>query len=150
MRVSGSRRKRHCCRPEPGSFPFRNPAEWNMNVKSLSRVRLFATPWTVVYQAPLSWDFPGNSTGVDCHFLLQGIFPTQGSNPSLPHRRQMLYRLRSQPKGREAIREEEISSQPVWRSNQSILKINPGCSLEGLMLKLKLQYFGHLMGKADS
>ena len=27
------------------------------------------------------WDFPGNSTGVDCHFLLQGIFPTQGSNP---------------------------------------------------------------------
>ena len=31
------------------------------------------------------------------------------------------------------------------RSNQSILKINPGCSLEGLMLKLKLQYFGHLM-----
>ena len=37
------------------------------------------------------------------------------------------------------------------RSNQSILKeISPGCSLEGLMLKLKLQYFGHLMGSADS
>ena len=37
------------------------------------------------------------------------------------------------------------------RSNQSILKeINPGCSLEGLMLKLKLQYFGHLMQRADS
>ena len=37
------------------------------------------------------------------------------------------------------------------RSNQSILKeISPGCSLEGLMLKLKLQYFGHLMRKADS
>ena len=37
------------------------------------------------------------------------------------------------------------------RSNQSILKeINPGCSLEGLMLKLKLQYFGHLMGRVDS
>ena len=37
------------------------------------------------------------------------------------------------------------------RSNQSILKeISPGCSLEGLILKLKLQYFGHLMGKADS
>ena len=37
------------------------------------------------------------------------------------------------------------------RSNQSILKgINPGCSLEGLMLKLKLQYFGYLMQKADS
>ena len=37
------------------------------------------------------------------------------------------------------------------RSNQSILKeIIPGCSLLGLMLKLKLQYFGHLMGKVDS
>ena len=37
------------------------------------------------------------------------------------------------------------------RSNQSILKeTSPGCSLEGLMLKLKLQYFGHLMGRADS
>ena len=37
------------------------------------------------------------------------------------------------------------------RSNQYILRqISPGCSLEGLMLKLKLQYFGHLMGRADS
>ena len=37
------------------------------------------------------------------------------------------------------------------RSNQSILKeISPGCSLEGLMLKLKLQYFGHLIGRVDS
>ena len=37
------------------------------------------------------------------------------------------------------------------RSNQSILKeTSPGCSLEGLMLKLKLQYYGHLMGRADS
>ena len=39
----------------------------------------------------------------------------------------------------------------TWRSNQSILKeISPECSLEGLMLKLKLQYFAHLMRRADS
>ena len=39
----------------------------------------------------------------------------------------------------------------AWRSNQSILKeIIPGISLEGLMLKLKLQYFGHLMRRVDS
>ena len=38
------------------------------------------------------WDFPGN-TGVDCHFLLQGIFPTQGSNPGLPHCWLILYHL---------------------------------------------------------
>ena len=36
------------------------------------------------------------------------------------------------------------------RSNQSILKISPGWSLEGMMLKLKLQYFGHLMRRVDS
>ena len=40
---------------------------------------------------------------------------------------------------------------PTRRSNQSILKeISPGNTLEGMMLKLKLQYFGHLMGRADS
>ena len=39
----------------------------------------------------------------------------------------------------------------LMRSNQSLLKeISPGCSLEGLILKLKLQYFGHLMRRADS
>ena len=47
-------------------------------MKSLSRVRLFATPWTFC-----PWDFPGNSTGVDCCFLLQGIFPAQGLNLGL-------------------------------------------------------------------
>ena len=44
-----------------------------------------------------------------------------------------------------------IVSWTARRSNQSILKeISPGCSLEGLMLKLKLQYFGHLMQRTDS
>ena len=40
----------------------------------------FASPWTVAPQAPL-WHSPGKNTRVGCHFLLQGIFPTQGSNP---------------------------------------------------------------------
>ena len=39
------------------------------------------------------WDFPGKSTGVGCHCLLQGNFPTQGLNPGLPHCRQTLYHL---------------------------------------------------------
>ena len=42
----------------------------------------FATPWTVAHQAPLPWGFPGKNTGVGCHFLLQGIFPSQELNPS--------------------------------------------------------------------
>ena len=44
-----------------------------------------------------------------------------------------------------------LSMQDLWRSNQSILKeINPEYSLEGLILKLELQYFGHLMRRGDS
>ena len=44
-----------------------------------------------------------------------------------------------------------MSSWTAKRSNQSILKeISPGCSLEGMMLKLKLQYFGHVMRRGDS
>ena len=50
---------------------------------ALSCVRLFATPWSVARQAPLSMGFPSKNTGVGCHFLLQGIFLTQGSNPRL-------------------------------------------------------------------
>ena len=41
-------------------------------------------------------DFPGKNTGVGCHVLLQGIFPTQGSNPGLPHCRWKLYHLSHQ------------------------------------------------------
>ena len=42
------------------------------------------------------WDSPGKNTGVGCHALLQGIFPTLGSNPDLKHCRQILYRLSHQ------------------------------------------------------
>ena len=44
----------------------------------------------------------------------------------------------------------EIDFSLLTRSNQSTLKISPGISLEGMMLKLKLQYFGHLMRRVDS
>ena len=49
-------------------------------VWSISHVWLFVTPWTVAHQAPLSMGFPAKNTGMGCYFLLQGIFPTQGSN----------------------------------------------------------------------
>ena len=48
----------------------------------LSPVWLFVTSWTLAHQAPL-WSIPVKNTRVGCHFLLQGIFPTQGSNPYL-------------------------------------------------------------------
>ena len=50
----------------------------------------------VVSNSP--WDFPGSITGVGCHFLLQGIFPTQGSNLGLLHCRQILYKQSHQSK----------------------------------------------------
>ena len=70
-------------------------------MKLLSCVQLFVTPWTVTYQAPQvtvhigdsPWSFSGKGTRVGCHFLLQGVFPTQGSNLGPLHRRQMLYHL---------------------------------------------------------
>ena len=72
---------------------------WILNtlkVKVKLSVRLFVTPWTVAHQAPLSMEFSSKKTGVGCYFLLQGLFLTQGSNPGLPHRRQILYQLSHQ------------------------------------------------------
>ena len=54
------------------------------------------TPWIVTPQGPLSRDFPGQNTGVGCHFLPQGIFSTQGLNPHLLHWRWILYPLSHQ------------------------------------------------------
>ena len=59
------------------------------------------TPWTITYQVtatrlPCSRNSPGKNTGVGCHFLLQGIFPTQGLNPGLLHCRWSLYHLSHQ------------------------------------------------------
>ena len=83
---------------------FAAPPSWKftiliskVKVKSLSRAWLFATPWIVACTKLLCpWDFQGKSTEVGCHFLLHGIFPTQGLNPGLSHCRQMLYRLSHQ------------------------------------------------------
>ena len=50
----------------------------------------FVAPWTVATTLLSPWNFPGKNTGVSCHFLLQGIFPTQGLNLRLLHCRQNL------------------------------------------------------------
>ena len=64
-----------------------------IKVKSVSHVQLFATHGLQPTRLLCPWDFPGKDTGVLCHFLLQGIFLTQGSNPGLLHCRQFLYWL---------------------------------------------------------
>ena len=55
------------------AISFSNAWKWKVKVKSLSPVRLLATPWTAAYRLLHPWDFPGKSTGVGCHCLLQFI-----------------------------------------------------------------------------
>ena len=86
----------------------------NENNKLLSRVRLFATPWTIY--SP--WNSPGQNTKVGSFSLLQGIFPTQGSNPGFLHCRQILYQLSH--KGSPWILEwvaQPFSSRSSWPRN---------------------------------
>ena len=68
-----------------------------VKVKSLSHVQLFATPWTVAYQASPSMGFSRQEYWTRLPFPSPGIFPTQGSNPGLLHCRQTLYLLRYLP-----------------------------------------------------
>ena len=55
-----------------------------LTAKSIQSGLTLCDPWTVARQDPLCpWDSPGKNAGLGCRFLLQGIFPTQGSNPCL-------------------------------------------------------------------
>ena len=74
------------------AISFSKHKSWKWKWKSLSHVQLFATPWTVYS----TWNSPGKNMGVGCHFLLQGVFSTQGLNPGLLHCRQILYHLHHQ------------------------------------------------------
>ena len=87
-------------------------------VNSLSRVWLFATPWTIAYQVPQSTEFSGKSAGVGTllHFLLQGIFLTQGSNPGLLYCRQTLYHLSHQGSH---LKEKEMQK-AKWLSEEAL------------------------------
>ena len=67
-----------------------------VHAESLSHIQLFATPWTVACQAPLSTGFSRHEYWRELPFLLQGIFPTQGLNPGLLHCRWILYLLSHQ------------------------------------------------------
>ena len=71
-------------------------------------------------------DFPGKSTGVGCHFLLQRIFPTQGSNPGLPHYRQTLYSLSQVLLLHQLhLKSSGIRFQRLWAP---VLRALPGCA----------------------
>ena len=137
-----------------------------------SHVWLCATPWTAAYQAPLSTEFSRQEywSGLPCPSPvtnLDSILKSRDITLSTKVRlvKAMVFRVVMYGCESWTIKKAErwrIDAFELWywrrllrvpwtarRSNQSILKISPGCSLKGLMLKLKLQYFGPLMQRAD-
>ena len=77
-------------------------------------------PWPTRLLCP--WDSPGENTGVGCHSLLQGIFPTQGSNPGLLYCRQILYQLNHNVSPRFCLNRERKSHVGLGRLLLSPLK----------------------------
>jgi len=89
---------------------------------------------------------PGKNTGVGCHALLQGIFPTQGSNVGLLHCRQILYQLSYQGSLRDAL----LTSKSVWHFNHNsylilVILINLSLTVwhEAILVFLNLILLGH-------
>ena len=72
--------------------PRQTSCHTDRKVSASQSCRTLCNPrYYIARQAPLAWDPPGKNTGVGCHSLLQGIFPTQASNLDLLHHRQILY-----------------------------------------------------------
>ena len=116
-------------------LPFPSPViKYEVSeVKSLSRVRLFATPWTVAYQAPPSMGFSRQEYLSGLPFPSPGDLPDPGIKPRSPAFQADT--LTSEPPGKRCSTKLLRAPWTVRRSNQSILKeISPRCSLEGLML----------------
>ena len=123
-------------------------------MKSLSRIRLFATPWTAATRLLRHLDSILKSRDITLstkvHLVKAMAFPVVmygcecWTIKKAEHRRTDAFELWC---WRRFLRVPWTAR----RSSLSILmEISPGCSLEGLILKLKLQYFGHLMQRADS
>ena len=117
----------------------------------IAAMKLKDAPWKKSYHQPRQHIKSRNITlPTNVHLVKAMVFPG------------VMYGCESWSKKTSECRRIDASELWYWRrplrvpwtarrSNQSILKeISPGCSLEGLMLKLKLQYFGHLMQRADS
>ena len=97
------------------------------------------------------WNSPGQNTGVGCHSLLQGIFPAQGSNPGLPHRKQILYQLSHQGSSRilewGAITFSDAGQETTIRTGHGTTDwfqigkgVCPGCLLSSCLFNLYAEY----------
>ena len=82
------------CRDRVMSFFITQLSAWH--IISESESHSVVSDFLLPHGLYCPWNSPGQNTGVDCLSLLQGIFPTQGSNPGIPHCRQILYQLSHQ------------------------------------------------------
>ena len=71
------------CLQEPHLYSYPTINGLCVCAQLFASVQFFATPWTVTHRVLCLWDSPGKNTGVGCHSLLQGLFPTQQLNPCL-------------------------------------------------------------------
>ena len=99
---------------------------WLFNCQVI--VWLFVTPWNVAHWAPLSMRFPRQEYWVGCYFLLQGIFPTQGSNPHFLHCR-ILYHWASW-EAQVSSRKNQLESYPEVPVHSVVCQAISSCSYQ--------------------
>ena len=85
------------------------------------------------------WNSPGQNTGVGSLSFLQGIFPTQGSNPGFPHYRQILYQLSH--KERSALEDYLIFKKSPWRAGYPESNVQSGSDAQSMLLYMALMIF---------
>ena len=100
------------------------------------------------------WDFPGKRTGVGCHFLLQMIFPTQGSNPGFLHCRQILYQLSYKESPVESGTWSEVKWSEVAQSCPTLCDPMdcslPGSSVHGIFQAIVLEWVAISFSRGSS
>ena len=115
--------------------------------------------WVAAFQPTrllCPWDFPGKDTGVGCHFLLQGIFPTQGSNLGILHLRQILLGIESSHWGlRTSLQHQPkvclCSVEALRKSLSSLMeRTEAGGEITGMAAWLLVRWGDSLMGNGDA
>ena len=106
--------------PKSTTLQFEESEKVQWKWKSTSHVWLLAAPWTVTpWRSSVLGDSLGKNTGLGCHSLLQGIFPTQGMNPSLLHCRWILYHLSHQGNSYWAREKKNLNWKLAKRNNKN-------------------------------
>ena len=119
--------------------------------KLLSHVQLFPTQWAIACQVLCPWNFPGQNTGVGSLSLLQGIFSILGSNPGLPHCRQILYQLSHQRSPRIlGWVAYPFSKRSFWPRIQTVVSCIAGRFFTGWATGDSITYMWTLKGKSQS